>query len=140
MQFITPSGLLKKALAADAVASGALAILQLAMPDALGRQLLLPRALLFETGVFLVFYTVLLVVLARSPRVWAGLITFVVIGNVGWAIGCAWLPTAGNPQPSALGVAYLAMQAAAVLVFATLEYRGLRSSVAHPGFATSSAP
>ena len=34
MRTIFPSSLLKKALAADAVASGALAALQLAMPDA----------------------------------------------------------------------------------------------------------
>lgn len=139
MQTIIPSGLLKKALAADAVASGALAVLQIAMPDALGKLLMLPRALLLETGVFLLFHTVLLVVLARSTRVWAGLITVVVIGNVGWAIGCALLPAAGGLQPNAPAIAFLAIQALAVLVFAALEYLGLRTSVVDRGLAASGA-
>jgi hypothetical protein len=138
MQSIIPSGFLRKALLADALASGALAVLQVAMPDALGRLLMLPRALLFETGVFLVAYTVLLVVLARSARVWPGLIMLVVIGNVGWALGCGMLPVAGI-QPNALGVAFLAMQAVAVLVFAALEFAGLKRSQPDRSLATSGA-
>ena len=76
MRTVFPSSLLRKALIADAVVSGAVAALQLAMPQALGRLLLLPRGLLVETGMFLVAYTLLLILLARSARVWSGLITF----------------------------------------------------------------
>lgn len=128
MQSVIPSSLLKKALAADALVSGAVAVLQLSMPDALSRLLILPRGLLVETGVFLVAYTVLLIVLARSARIWSGVIVVVVLGNVGWAAGCAILLGAGHLQPSAAGLAFVAAQAAAVLLFAGLEYLGLRNS------------
>lgn len=130
MPSVTPSSLLKKALAADAVVSGAVAVLQLAIPDALSRLLLLPRGLLVESGIFLVAYTLLLIALARSTRVWSALILVVVVGNVAWAAGCAVLLGTGYLQPSALGIAFVAMQALAVLVFAGLEYFGLRESPA----------
>jgi hypothetical protein len=128
MQSVIPSSLLKKALAADAVVSGAVAVLQVSMSDGLGRLLMLPRGLLVETGVFLVAYTVLLVVLARSGRIWSSLILLVVAGNVAWAAGCAALLGTGYLEPNTLGLAFVAVQAAAVLVFAGLEYLGLRDS------------
>ena len=68
MQFILPSRLLRTALVVDAVATGALAVLQVAVPDLLSRLLVLPRGLLLETGVFLLGYLLLLVVMARSAR------------------------------------------------------------------------
>jgi hypothetical protein len=129
MRIVFPSSLLKKSLAADAVVSGAVAALQLAMPDALSRLLMLPRSLLLETGTFLVAYSLLLVFLARSARVWSGLIALVVLGNVGWAAGCAMLLGAGYLKPGALGLAFVALQAATVLLFAGLEYLGLRNSL-----------
>jgi hypothetical protein len=128
MKSVFPSSLLKKALVADAVVSGAVAALQVALPDTLGRLLMLPRALLVESGVFLVAYTVLLVVLARSDRVWSGLVGFIVLGNVGWAAGCLLLPATGLVQPGPLGLAFVGVQAVTVLVFAALEYGGLRAS------------
>ena len=135
MQTVNPSTLLKKALAADAVVSGAVAVLQVSMSDVLSRMLMLPRGLLVETGVFLVGYTLLLIVLARSARIWSALVVMIVIGNAGWAVGCAVLPGAGYLQPNAPGLAFIAAQAAAVLVFAGLEYLGLRDS--HPVQATA---
>lgn len=128
MQLILPSRLLRIALVVDAVATGALAALQLALPDVLSRLLMLPRGLLLETGAFLVAYVLLLVVMARSQRLWSWLVGTVVIGNGLWAVGCLALPTAGGVEPGALGVAYLAMQALAVLVFAAAQYLGMRQS------------
>ena len=128
MHSVIPSSLLKKALAADAVVSGAVALLQLSMTDVLSRLLVLPRGLLVETGVFLMGYTLLLIVLARSARIWPALIVMIVLGNAGWAAGCAVLLGAGYLQPNAPGLAFIAAQAAAVLVFAGLEYLGLRYS------------
>jgi hypothetical protein len=132
MQTVFPSSLLKKALAADAVVSGAVALLQVSMPDALSRLLMLPRGLIVETGAFLVAYTVLLIVLTRSARLWPVLVTVVVLGNVAWAAGCATLLGASLVQPGPLGMAYVAVQAVAVLVFAGLEYLGLRDSEPAP--------
>lgn len=126
MNLVHPSPLLKTALVADAVVSGGAAALQLAPGAALAGWLQLPNALLLETGLFLVAYVAMLAVLARSPRLPAALVLGVVAGNVAWAAGAlglaVWL------APSVLGIAYLVMQAVAVLVFAMLEYRGLERS------------
>ncbi len=128
MQSILPSRLLRLALVVDAAATGALAVLQLALPDALSRLLMLPRGLLLETGAFLVGYVILLVVMARSQRLWSWLVRTVVVGNLLWAVGCVALLATGAVQPGALGMAYMAMQALAVMVFAGAQYLGLRRS------------
>lgn len=133
MKTVMSSKLLKTALTADAVVSGTVAALQLAAPEALSRLLVLPRPLLVETGVFLVAYTVLLIVLARGATVGSALIGVIVLGNVGWAVGCAALLATGAVAPSAPGMAFIVVQAAAVLVFAALEFAGLKASVNAPG-------
>lgn len=128
MQLILPSRLLRLALVVDAVATSAMAGLQLALPDALSRLLMLPRGLLLETGAFLVAYVLLLVVMARTQRVRSWLVKTIVIGNGLWAVGCVALLASGAVEPSALGVAYVAMQALAVVAFAGAQYLGLRQS------------
>jgi hypothetical protein len=129
MRFVIPSSLLKQALAADALVSGSVAALQIAIPDVLSRLLSLPRGLLMETGVFLVAYALLLVVLSRSTRIVYPLVMIVVLGNLGWAAGCAMLLGTGHLQPSALGLGYMLLQVVAVVAFAALEYLGLRASM-----------
>lgn len=139
MKTVCPSRLLKLALIADAVVSGAVAVLQLAAPGWLSELLHLPRVLLVETGGFLVAYTILLVVLARSARVWFSLIAIVVIGNVGWAASCVALLASGVLSPSALGKAFVVVQAVAVLLFAALQAKGLSSSSTAPASSTARA-
>jgi hypothetical protein len=128
MRTVSPSPLLKTALAADAAVSGAAAVLQLAAADWLVGTLMLPRPLLVETGAFLVAYTILLVVLARSARLPAAVVATIVLGNVAWAVACVALVAAGAFPLTGLGVAFLIVQALAVLVFAALEYAGLKRS------------
>ena len=128
MRTVYPSPLLKIALAADAAVSGAAAVLQLVAANWLSELLGVPRTLLVETGAFLLAYAILLVVLARSAGVWSVLVTIIVLGNVAWAVGCVGLLATGVLSPSALGVAFVLVQAIAVLIFAALEYRGLKIS------------
>ena len=128
MRTVSPSPLLKTALAADAAVSGAVGVLQLAAANLLGNLSGLPRALLVETGIFLVAYTVLLVALARSARVASAVVGALVLGNVAWAAACVALLAAGTFPLSGLGVAVVVVQALAVLAFAALEYAGLRRS------------
>ena len=129
MQTIHPNRLLRGALLADAVVSGAVALLQLALAGPLAELLRLPSSLLLGSGAFLVAYVVLLIVLARSARAWTALIWIVVLGNLAWAVGCVGLMFGADAKPSALGVAFLGVQAVAVLTFAALEYKGLVESV-----------
>jgi hypothetical protein len=128
MHTIHPSRFLKVALLADALVSGLVAALQLLAGKLLTGLLALPAMLLLESGVFLVAYVTLLLVMARSQRLWSWLVLMVIVGNVGWALGCLGLLQLLPAAPSALGIAFLLLQAAAVLVFAGLEWAGWRTS------------
>ncbi len=128
MQSIVPSRLLKSMLLADAVVSGAVALLQLSAPGWFAGFLELPRALLVETGVFLVAYVALLLVLASQVRLWSGLIWLVVLGNLGWAIGCIGLLASNVVSPNALGALFLVLHALVVVLFANFEFVGLKAS------------
>lgn len=128
MKTIAPVRFLKLALYADAAASAALAGGQLAFPALLAKHLSLPAILLTESGIFLVGYVLMLLCLASMARVWAAAIQCVVIGNVGWALGCLALAVTPLVSPSDLGVAFLVFQCVAVLLFAWMQRAGLRAS------------
>jgi hypothetical protein len=123
---IHPSRFLRYTLIADALACCALVVLQLGLPEQLAGYLQLPAVLLTGSGVFLAAYVGLLIVLACSKSVWKALVGLVVAGNVAWALCC--LALAALAGPSGLGVAYLAAQAACVLVIARMEWLGLKRS------------
>lgn len=128
MNTIRPSSLLKNALLADAVVSGATGLLQLVATDQLATMLALPRTGLAATGEFFVIFAALLLVLANRRSVWAGLVGFVALGNLAWGLGSVALLLAGVLAPNALGAAFVLVQAVAVAVFGALEWRGLRGS------------
>ncbi len=128
MKTIQASALLKTALIVDAVASLGLAGLQLSIPAVLADYLSLPGLLVTGTGAFLVAYALMLGMVARANRVWEFLVQFIIFGNVGWALGCLALAATSFVTPSALGMAFLSLQAMAVLLFAYLEYAGLQAS------------
>lgn len=128
MTSIHPSPLLKFALRADAFVSAAVAALQLLLLDWLADKLTLPRPLLMGTGVFLLLYAAMLVLLSNFTSVWRVLILFVVAGNVGWAAGCIAMLAESLVTPSALGIAFVLVQALTVLAFAALEWSGLKAS------------
>lgn len=131
MASIQPAPLLKFAFAADAAVSGAVALLQLLFPDDLSRLLVLPRMLLVESGMFLVAYALMLAILARSRAIPRSLVLFIVVGNAGWAAGCALL--LAWTGPSALGIGFVLIQAVTVLLFAGLQLAGLKASARIPG-------
>ena len=123
MQIVSPSPLLRTALWLDATGSGTLAVLQLAAPALLSEYTALAPGLITGTGAFTLAYAALLVVMATRVRLAGPLVWLVIVGNVGWALGCALLAFGGTyPAP---GLAYLAFQAVAVLLFAALQAAGL---------------
>ena len=127
MKTIHPAPLLKFALVADAIVSGAVAVLQVALPAQLSGMLALPRPLLQYTGEFLLAYTALLALRAASSSVPRALVLLLAAGNIGWAIGCAGVLV--ELSPSAPGIAFVVVQLAAVLVFAALQSAGVKASV-----------
>jgi hypothetical protein len=118
---------LRRVLWADAASCVACAVAQLGAPDLLAGLLGLPRALLLGTGLFLALYAVAVAWTARLATLPLPLIATFAIGNVGWAVACAGLLASGAVQPSPLGVAWIAAQAATVLVLAGLQGQGLRT-------------
>lgn len=128
MTSIVSSTFLKRALLADAIVSGTVALLQLAASAQLASLTGLSTPLLLGTGTFLVGYVTLLLVLAARQSVPTPLVWAVIAGNLAWAVAALGVSTA--LPLSALGHAFAAVHALAVTTFAYLEYKGLGLSAA----------
>lgn len=137
MRTVFPSRLLKFALWADAAATGALAVLQLALPDWLSNFTQLARVLIVETGVFMAAYAALLLVLANCARLWSLPVALIAIGNVGWAAGAVALATSDLVSPNAFGMGLLALHALGVIPLAALQWKGLAASTVASGAASA---
>ena len=121
-------GLLRLVLKLDAVASGALGALSLAAAPALDDLLGTPLALLVPVGAFLVVWAAALWVLASRSRI-STMAVWAIIGlNVLYAVDAIVVVAAGWFPLTALGTAFVLAQAAAVALFAVLQFLGLRRS------------
>jgi hypothetical protein len=125
---IYPSLFLRRAIQADAIVSGAMALLLTFGAGALSSLLDLPEALLCETGLFLIVYAALVGWLGSRPAMPKVLVAIVIAGNAAWTLGSIALLFSGAVTPNLLGEAFVAMQAIAVGAFAELQYIGLRRS------------
>lgn len=118
--------LLRRALAADAIGSGAIALLLSIAAGPLSELLGFAPSFLRTVGLLLLPWTIWVGWLATRtdpPRtqVWS------VIGiNALWVIDSVVLLLGGWTQPTSLGVAFVIAQAVAVGVFAELQYIGVR--------------
>jgi hypothetical protein len=139
MNCVTPSGLLRAALAIDAAASGTLALIQILAPHAGARGFGLPIELLVGTGAFLAAYAALLISIAYSSAVSRALVRLVIAGNLGWAFACIALAAVAPTGITAPGVGYLLSQAVAVVAFAFAQALGLRRSEPFAGSGTDLA-
>ena len=117
---------LRRVLLLDAAASGGMGVLFLVAADSLGSLFGLPLTLVRSVGVFLVPFGVILVWVATRRYALPAITRAIVIGNVLWVIASVWLLVSGLLKPTLLGEVFVLAQAAAVVLFAFLEYRGLR--------------
>jgi len=128
-------GLLRLVLKLDAVTTGAVgAVMLLAAGTVVGDGrpfvvlLGIPLAVLVSVGLFLVVYAAFIWIAGSRRRVSRpGALAAVAINAV-YAVGCFVVVAAGWLPLSALGVAFVLAQAAAVALFAALQYLGLRRS------------
>jgi uncharacterized protein YjeT (DUF2065 family) len=125
---INSSVLLRRALLADAVFSGVAGLVLTAGASSLATLLQLPDALLRETGLFLIAYTILVGWLASRAAAPKALILLVIAGNAAWTVGSIALLFSGLVSPNVLGEIFVAAQAVGTGVFAELQYMGLRRS------------
>jgi hypothetical protein len=118
--------LLRFALRLDAAGSGALGLLGLAAAGPLADPLGTTADALRVAGAFLAGYALVLVLLAARPVIPRAAAWTVVVGNTVWVLGSIGAAVAGRDSFTALGVAVVLAQAAAVAVFADLQWLGLR--------------
>jgi hypothetical protein len=119
---------LRFALLADAIASGATGALAFAGAGILAELLGLPTALLRYAGLSLFPYVAIVAYVGTRatisrPAVWA-----IIAYNMLWAIDSVTLLASGYVSPTALGYAFVILQAAAVAGLGMLQYIGLRRS------------
>ena len=128
MSVFRPSTFLRIALVGDAVASGATGLLTGLGSGLLASLLGLPESLLRYAGLVLLPYAVVVAYLGIHGSLAAGAIWAVIAINAIWAADSALLLLSGWVTPTALGYAFVVLQAAVVAAFAEAQYLGLRRS------------
>lgn len=125
---IASSPFLRRAFAADAVASGAVGVL-LAFGGATLESLTgLQAALTEPAGYFLIAYAAFVGFLGLRATLPAAAVWLVIVGNAIWALESLMLLAMGWAQPTLVGYAFVIGQAMAVAAFAELQLMGLRRS------------
>ena len=128
--FMSSPHFLRHVLRADALSCLACGLLQVIFPGQMARLLGLPEALLAYTGEFLLVYAAVVAFISTRAPMPRPLVWLLVIGNLGWALGCVLLLISGSVAPTALGTAYVLVQALTVGVLAELQFFGLRRATA----------
>jgi hypothetical protein len=123
------STLLRRALRLDAVASGAMGAAMALAAALLAGWFDLPAALLRGAGLALVPFAALLAYLAARDPLPRPAVLAVVAVNLVWVAGSLLVLVVGWVEPTALGVAFVVVQAVAVAGFAGLQEWGLRRGV-----------
>jgi hypothetical protein len=119
---------LRRVLALDALSCAACALPQLLLNQSMARWLGLPSVLLSGTGLFLLVYSAVVGFLASRAAPPRPLVWLLVAGNLVWAVDCLLLLASGWVSPTALGTAYVLVQAMTVLLLADLQWLGLRGA------------
>lgn len=125
MSILRSPNLLRYALIADAIGSGASALLLLMATGMVATVTGLPEELLRTGGIVLVPFVALVAYAAmreQPPAVWA-----VILINIAWVIASVILLVGGFVAPTTLGYAFVIAQAVFVAIVADLQYFGLRA-------------
>ena len=123
---MTRQNFLRYALLADAVASGATGLLLIAGAGFLDGLFGLPVALMREAGLLLVPYVAFVAYVGTREHISRAAAQTVIALNVVWVVCSICLLLTDYVAPTALGTAFVIAQAAAVAVFAELQFIGLR--------------
>jgi hypothetical protein len=121
-----PNNVLRYALIADAVASGATGLLMAAGARPLSGLLALPEPLLRWAGLGLMPFAILVALAARPVSPPRSAVIAIVVVNALWVVDSFALLASGWVAPNALGTAFVAAQALAVGALAMLQVFGLR--------------
>ncbi|WP_235835167.1 hypothetical protein [Piscinibacter terrae] len=126
MSHLTMTPFLRRVLKADAWISVAAGVAMSLGASVLQDVLHLPSSLLVAAGGALFPWAGFLLWLAAKAVVPSAAVWAVIALNALWFADSAWVSLGGAFQPNALGHAFIAAQAFAVLVLAELEFMGLK--------------
>ena len=129
MSYAQPNTFLRYALLADAIASGATALLLIAGTGLLEGFLNIPVALSREAGLVLIPYVAFVAYVGTRENIMRGAVWAIIVANAIWALASVALLVSGWIAPNVLGIVFIALQAAVVAVFGELQFVGLRRSV-----------
>ena len=130
MSFRSRPTLLRPALLADAVVSGATGLLLAAGAPLLAPWLGLPTELLRGAGLCLLPFVAFVALVARSAPVRPGQVRAVVALNALWVVASVALLLLGPASLTGLGVLCVSAQALVVALFAEFQWMGLRGATA----------
>lgn len=128
MPNVQSSSFLRRVLIADAFTCVVTGLLMLLGAGFLEPLLGLPATLLQNAGLALLPIAGFIAYVATRPQLSRRLVWLVIAGNAIWVADSIVLLMSGWVAPTALGQAFIVVQAVAVAVFAELEYFGIRKS------------
>lgn len=114
---------LRNLLVVDALTCAVMGMLLLVAGGLLAGPLGLPADLLFYAGLLLLPIAALMALVALPARTSSPGAVIVIAGNWLWVAASIALPVLGFVAPTALGLAFLVVQAAAVAILAILEQK-----------------
>lgn len=128
MTTVQPSPLLRRVLQLDALVSGAAGLLMTLGAGPLSSLLALPAALLTGAGLSMLPWCAVLLWLARRDTLDRRAVWAVIAVNAVWVVDSLLLLVSGWVQPTLLGQTFVIAQALAVVLFAELQFFGLKRS------------
>lgn len=126
LTYLTSEAGLRRVLWVDALSGIGMAALHLGLGATLSQWLGYPASWLTASGWLVLVFALFAAGLARRPQPPSLLLAVLASGNFAWVIASVTLALSGAGHPTSLGLAYLGVQAAAVLVLAELQWMGLR--------------
>jgi hypothetical protein len=126
MSIFTSPRFLRNVLLADAASCVGTGAAQLLFTQPLAGLFRLPAELLAATGVFLLAYALAVGFVAMLGPVPRSLVAVFIAGNFGWAAACIALLAGPWVTPGMLGQAWIAAQAATVVVLGELQWLALK--------------
>lgn len=121
-----PIPLLKLALLADAVASGATGLLLTFGASFLAGFLGLPAELLLYSGLFFLPWALIVAYVGTRATILPRAVWPIAILNLLWTVDSFAFLAMRDPAPSALGIAFVTFQALVVLAFAIAQIMGIQ--------------
>ncbi|WP_460734108.1 hypothetical protein [Lysobacter tyrosinilyticus] len=118
--------LLRRAFTLDAIATGGLGLGLAIAAEPLQPWLGLPVGLLREAGFICVAFAAILAYALTRPLLTQWMARFAIGVNAVWILASFGLLLSGWGQPTTLGVTFVIAQVLAVVVFAELQYLGMK--------------